>query len=129
MFKFGYNNLNNSTMARRKLVRVPAFEKAKTRLASVLSIDNALDLGNEVTADKYEVEVTKFNEALKAYNTALSTIDDLYNECIAQETVLKEWNERVLNGVAFKYGKDSSQYEMAGGTRKSERKKPSPKKP
>mgnify|MGYP003612689099 CR=1 FL=1 len=129
MFKFGYNNLNNSNMGRRKLVHVPAFEKAKTRLASVLSIDNALDLGNNVTADKYEAEVTKFDQALKVYNTALSTLDDLYNECIAQETVLKEWNERILNGVGFKYGKDSSQYEMAGGTRKSERKKPSPKKP
>lgn len=129
MFKFEYNNLKNSSMARRKLVRVPAFEKAKTRLASALSIDEALDLGNDVTAAKYGVEVTKFDQALKVYNTALSTLDDLYNECIAQETVLKEWNERVLNGVAFKYGKDSSQYEMAGGTRKSERKKPSPKKP
>ena len=116
-------------MGRRKLVRVPAFEKAKTRLASIVSIDQSLDLGNDVTADKYEVEVNKFGQALKVYNTALSTLDDLYNECIAQETVLKEWNERVLNGVAFKFGKDSSQYEMAGGTRKSERKKPSPKKP
>jgi len=128
MFKFGYNNLNNSNMGRRKLIRVPAFEKAKTRLASIVSIDKELDLGNEISAANYGKEVTKFEEALKVYNTALSTLDDLYNTCIAQETVLKEWNERVLNGVGFKFGKDSSQYEMAGGTRKSERKKPSPKK-
>lgn len=129
MFKFDSNILKNSSMARRKLVRVPAFDKAKTRLASILSIDKSLDLGNGVTAEGYGKEVTIADEVLRAYNTALSTIDDLYNACINQETVLKDWNERVLNGVAFKYGTDSSQYEMAGGKRKSERKKPSPRKP
>ena len=129
MFKFDYNILKNNSMGRRKLVRVPAFDKAKTRLASIISIDKDLDLGNDVTVSNYDKEVTKFNDTLKVYNTALSTIDDLYNACIDQETVLKEWNERVLNGVGFKFGKDSSEYEMAGGVRKSERKKPSPKKP
>jgi hypothetical protein len=29
--------------------------------------------------------------------------------------------ERMLIGVAFKFGKDSREYEMAGGVRKSER--------
>lgn len=57
------------------------------------------------------------------YNTALSTIDDLYNDCINQIKVVKDWNERILTGVATKYGKNSSQYEMAGGKKKSERKK------
>jgi hypothetical protein len=40
---------------------------------------------------------------------------------------LKDWNERILSGVATKYGKNSSQYEMAGGVKKSERKKQTPK--
>ena len=116
-------------MARKKLIRVPDYDKAKIRLASIKSIDKALDLGNDVTAAKYEAEVEAFAVRLVKYNTALSTIDDLYNDCIAQIDVLKEWNERVLNGVAFKFGNNSSQYEMAGGTRKSERKKPLPRKP
>ena len=60
---------------------------------------------------------------ISTYNTALSTIDDLYNDCIAKIDVIKDWNERVLTGVATKYGKNSSQYEMAGGKKKSERKK------
>ena len=116
-------------MARKKLIRVPDFDKAKTRLASIKSIDKSLDLGSDITAIKYEVEVDKFSNNLNAYNTALSTIDDLHNACIAQIDVLKDWNERVLSGVATKFGKKSSQYEMAGGTKKSERKKPTPKKP
>lgn len=35
----------------------------------------------------------------------------------------------MLAGVASKYGKDSNEYEMAGGTRKSEIKRPAKKKP
>jgi hypothetical protein len=31
---------------------------------------------------------------------------------------------KVLLGVAYKYGKDSEEYEMAGGVRKSKRKRP-----
>lgn len=36
-------------------------------------------------------------------------------------------SERMLAGVAARYGKDSSQYEQAGGVRKSERKRPTRK--
>ena len=110
-------------MARRKLIRVLNLEKGTTRLAAVKSIDAALDLGNNITVANYETQVDLFRNKLATYTTALSTIDDLYNDCIAQETVLKDWNERVLTGVATKFGKNSSQYEMAGGVKKSERKK------
>jgi len=111
-------------MARLKLARVLDLEKARTRVAAVKSIDPALDLGNGITVDNYELEANNLSANLAAYNTALSTVDDLYNTCIAQINVLRDWNERVLAGVATKYGKNSSQYEMAGGVKKSERKKP-----
>ena len=115
-------------MARKKLVRVPDLEKGRTRLASIKSIDAALDLGNGITAAGYGTQLDLCGAKLSKYNTALSTIDDLYNDCIAQIDVVKDWNERVLNGVASKYGKNSSQYEMAGGVKKDERKKPIRKK-
>lgn len=115
-------------MARKKLVRVRDLEKATTRLSAVKSIDAALDLANGITIPNYEAEIKALATKLELYNTTLSTIDDLYNECIDQIEVLKDWNERVLTGVATKFGKDSSQYEMAGGKRKSERKKRTAKK-
>ena len=114
-------------MARLKLARVLDLEKGRTRLAAVKSIDPALDLSNGITVANYETEVDKLNARLEAYNTALSTVDDLYNGCVAQIDVLKDWNERVLAGVATKFGKNSSEYEMAGGVKKSERKKPAKK--
>jgi uncharacterized protein YukE len=111
-------------MARKKLVRVLVLEKGITRLSAIKSIDQTLDLSNGITVANYETEVNDLTTKLSTYNTALSTIDDLYNVCIAQIEVLKDWNERMLTGVATKYGKNSSQYEMAGGRKKSERKKP-----
>ena len=86
-----------------------------------------MDLGNDLNVANYEAQITKLNSNLGDYNTALSTVDDLYNVCIAQIDVLRDWNERILNGIASKYGKNSSQYEMAGGVKKSERKKPKKK--
>lgn len=111
-------------MARKKLVRVPVLDKGRTRLSSVKSINPALDLGDDLTVANYETQVTKTKDAVDFYNTTLSTIDDLYNASLAQIEILKDWNERILNGVAAKFGTNSSQYEMAGGVRKSERKKP-----
>ena len=96
-------------------------------MSAVKSIDTALDLGNGITVALYEAQVESLTSKLSTYNTTLSTIDDLYNGCIAQMAVVADWNERVLAGVASKYGKNSSEYEMAGGVKKSERKKPKAK--
>jgi hypothetical protein len=110
-------------MARRKLARVLDLEKGTTRLAAIKSIDAALDLGNNINVTAYESALNLLQTKLNTYNTTLSTIDDLYNGCLAQIEVVKDLNERILTGVATKYGKNSSQYEMAGGKKKSERKK------
>ncbi len=109
-------------MGRRKLMRVVDLDKGRTRLAAVKSIDPALDLGSNITVANYETQVDLLTANLNAYNAALSTVDDLYNVCIAQLNTIKEWNERILVGVAAKFGKNSSEYEMAGGVRKNERK-------
>jgi hypothetical protein len=36
------------------------------------------------------------------------------------EKTLGAFSEKMLTGIAFKYGKDSREYEMAGGIRRSE---------
>ena len=111
-------------MARRKLERVRDFEKAKTRVAGVKSISPTLDLGNGITVVGYEAVIDSVDTKISAYNTHLSIVDDLYNGCIAELQILKDWNEKILLGVKSKFGANSSEYEMAGGVRKSERKKP-----
>jgi hypothetical protein len=110
-------------MARRKKV-FTHYDQASTRLSALKSIDPVLDLGSNLTVPNYEAQILALRDKLSTYNTTLSTIDLLYNELNALEDALKDISERMLAGVAVKYGKNSNEYEMAGGTKKSERKRP-----
>ena len=113
-------------MARQKKVSL-IVEKSQQRLSALVSIDSALDLGNGLTASAFQAEVAGCQAKLDAYNTLLSQVDEAYNAYQLSEKALRDLSERMMAGVASKYGKDSSQYEMAGGVRKSERKRPTRK--
>ncbi len=89
--------------------------KAERRLAGIKSIDAKLDLGNGLSTAWYEKEVTKLRQAVEEYNMLLSKVDDASNNVEAVEKQLATASENVLLGVKIKFGKDSSQYEMAGG--------------
>jgi ATP phosphoribosyltransferase regulatory subunit HisZ len=103
-------------------------EKAQTRLASLSSIDSALDLGSGLTLAAYRADIQDAQATLEAYNNLLSQADEAANQLHAAEADLRSLSERMLAGVAAKYGKDSNEYEMAGGVRKSEIKRPARKK-
>ena len=102
-------------------------EDANTRLASIKSIGANLDLGNGVTTVVYSDLIEQTRTVLEEYNTALSLVDEKQNLYRKIEKELKALHERVLISVAAKYGKDSNEYEKAGGVKKSERKKPTKK--
>lgn len=79
---------------------------AQERAANLRGIDPALDLGNDLT--------------LAAFNARLAKADAAGNEFRAAEKQLRAQSARMLAAVGVKYGKDSNEYEMAGGTRASE---------
>jgi len=56
-------------------------------------------------------------------NTVEAQLTDLRNERGALNTTLWDTLKRLRAGIKAAYGDDSSQYEMLGGTRRSERKK------
>ena len=62
-----------------------------------------------------------------SHSQLAAQMDDSSNRFDAQNDLLRDWNRRVLSAVEAQFGPDSSEYEMVGGTRKSERKKPSKK--
>ena len=64
-----------------------------------------------------------------SHSQLAAQMDDSSNRFDAQNDLLSDWNRRVLSAVEAQYGPDSSEYEMVGGTRKSERKRPSKKGP
>jgi hypothetical protein len=102
-------------------------EKANVRAAGLRSIGPE-DFGGGLTSAAYEAAVEETRQKLDDYNQALSAVDEKGNILTDSEKKLQDLSERVLAGVAAKYGKNSNQYEKVGGVRKSDRKRPAARK-
>jgi hypothetical protein len=108
-------------MARRKRTS-DSLLKAQTRAAALESIDSNLDLGNGMTLAAYKLAIAGTDAKLAEYNTQLSDLDGLLSALEAAEVKVDDLSGRMLAAVAVKYGKDSNEYEKAGGTKSSDRK-------
>lgn len=97
--------------------------QASERLSGLKAIDPSLDLGNGLKVGEFETAITNLRATVEDYNSMLSQLDEKQNQIDAAEEAVRNLSERMLAGVAAKYGKDSNEYEQAGGVRKSERKK------
>jgi hypothetical protein len=109
-------------MARRKR-NSTVLETARQRLVGLKSITPVPDFGPSLAITGYESEITGFNALLDNYNQKVVLLDDLQNQLQAAEDALHEKNKRILSAVEGQFGSDSSQYELVGGTRLSERKR------
>ena len=101
-------------------------EKAQKRLDGLQSIDPKLSNGG-FTVSGYQKRIQELRAEISKYNTALSNLDDLTNRVQDKEQELAEYSTRMLLAVASAYGPDSSEYEKAGGKRKRDRKRPTPR--
>ena len=99
-------------------------DKAERRIAGLRSINPALDLGKGLTVEAFTDLIETTRRRVAAYNTTLSLLDADRAAMLEAEKTLMALSEKMLLGVAFEYGKDSAEYEMAGGVRKSQRKRP-----
>ena len=97
---------------------------AITRISGVKSIAADLDLGNGLNVASYQTAITELEELIDTHVTQVAQLGELKNRILEKEKVLRDFSERMLIGVGAKYGKDSNQYQMAGGTKKSLKKKP-----
>ncbi|MHC5612986.1 MAG: hypothetical protein ACYTXA_18765 [Nostoc sp.] len=104
-------------MARRKR-NSNVLERAERRIESLQSISVQLDFGEGLTIQAYTMTINDLRSKLSAYNTALSTIDKLTDDVKNAEQVVIAMSEKMLLGVASRYGKSSQEYEMAGGARR-----------
>ena len=109
-------------MARRKK-ESSTLARAEQRLSGMKSINEKLDLGNGLSTINYEKDIVALRKEIAEYNMLLSKADAAANRVKQAEKDLAGLTSKMLIGVALKYGKDSSEYEMAGGTRTSERRK------
>lgn len=99
-------------------------DTSRQRLAGLKAINPVPNLGPALTIAGYETEITTFSTALDSYNEKLASLDELQNSLETAEASLRDKNKRILSAVEAQYGSASSEYEQAGGTRQSERRRP-----
>jgi hypothetical protein len=93
---------------------------AQERSGNLRAIDPNLDLGNNLTVAAYDAKITEAQTVLDTYNGLLAQADAAGNDFKAVEKELRDLSSQMLAGVKVKYGRDSNEYEMAGGTRLSD---------
>ncbi|MBS1797381.1 MAG: hypothetical protein JSS81_26400 [Acidobacteria bacterium] len=109
-------------MSRRRLGIPKEVPAAQQRVNGMKSVDAALDLGNGLSVESMNGQIKTVTDAINEYNTLIATLDDRSNRIETEVKRLRDMTTRALAGAEFKYGADSSEYEMIGGTRMSDRK-------
>ncbi len=101
-------------------------------LADATSITNAWTANPDFTLG--DITLAKFKAAFNGLDTANAAVETqrteltgLINDRDDQAVALNELVTRARSGFRAIYGPDSTQYEQAGGTRTSERKRPNRK--
>ena len=107
-------------MSRRKRTS-RVLENAELKSAGLKAIDLNLDFGDACSLTKLTQLIEELRAKIDAHNTAVSAVDSCKTQIEQLEKSLGNLCEKLLIGVAFKYGKDSQEYEIAGGVRTSER--------
>jgi hypothetical protein len=103
-------------------------ETARQRLAGLKSIQPAPNFGPNLSVADYEQKIKNLGDELDGYNAKLAALDEQQNTIDSKEDALNDLNKRMLSATGAQYGSDSSEYEMVGGTRSSERAR-TPRKP
>ncbi|MEH1932208.1 MAG: hypothetical protein V7L14_00410 [Nostoc sp.] len=96
-------------------------EKAELRSAGLKAIDSNMDFGDNCGLKNLTQSIEQLRTMLDAYNIAIAMIDSSKTKIDEMEKTLSNLTDKIVRGVAFKYGKNSSEYELAGGIRDSER--------
>jgi hypothetical protein len=98
-------------------------ENAATRINGIRAFAPTLDLGSGLTLAAFEDAIGNARAKLEDYNQTIATLDEKANQVIAAEKTVSELSARMLAGIGARFGKDSNQYEQAGGVRQSERRR------
>ncbi|MGF2039406.1 MAG: hypothetical protein RMZ43_029535 [Nostoc sp. CmiVER01] len=96
-------------------------EKAEFRVAGLKAIDPKINFDDTHNLQNLTHLIDNFHNMLDDYNAAIAMIDSSRKKLDEMEKNLSQVSDKMLMGVGFKYGKNSNEYELAGGVRDSER--------
>ena len=107
-------------MSLHRRTRSRSIDTGRMRVNALKNIDETLEFGRGFNAEAYETLVDGATDAIHRYNAMLANVDKQRRVLQRLERKLNDANERVFTGIATLFGKDSIEYEMIGGTRKSD---------
>jgi len=104
-----------------KLYPADVLEQAQSVLAAWGEIDSQLVFGT-LSHSALDGDIIKARQTLSQMEALEAQLTNLRNQRDAHNQEIWDKVKRARNGFKAHYGDDSSQYEMVGGTRLSERK-------
>ncbi|MBW4688393.1 MAG: hypothetical protein KME40_25715 [Komarekiella atlantica HA4396-MV6] len=96
-------------------------EKTEQKVIGFKSINSSLDFGDSISLNHLTDLTEQLRNEIDQYNMMLTSLDSAKAKIETLEKTIRETSERLVSGVVLKYGKDSREYEMTGGVRKSDR--------
>ncbi len=117
-------------MGLRKSKESAAVTRAKKRRDGMKTIDDAReapveygDVAKPCNTAALTAKIDAYDADQSLANSMLADVDAVINRVKGYEKEIKSLFKRALSGAVSKFGEDSSEVEMMGGTRSSERKK------
>ena len=96
-------------------------DKGQLRIFKLRAVDSKMDFGSDRNLATLSQQIEQLQTKLNDYNTTIAKLDATKLEIDAMERRMGDLLDQLMNGVSAQYGNDSREYEMAGGTRKSDR--------
>jgi len=96
-------------------------DKGQLRIFKLRAVDSKMDFGSDRNLETLSQQIEQLQTKLNDYNTTIAKLDATKLEIDAMERRMGDLLDQLMNGVSAQYGNDSREYEMAGGTRKSDR--------
>lgn len=94
--------------------------KALVRSNNLKSISPTLDLGGGLTVAAFDSKIAEAQAAEADYNQTVASLDEKSNRLDALLKETSEMSARLLAGVGARHGRNSDEYEKAGGVKTDE---------
>ncbi|NJR38377.1 MAG: hypothetical protein HC781_05440 [Leptolyngbyaceae cyanobacterium CSU_1_4] len=92
---------------------------AERRMNAAKAIDSTFDFGNGLTISRIKDLIEAYDEQCIAHNNATEILEELTAKLKGTEEAIESLADRLLDAVAAKYGRSSSEYKLVGSIRKN----------
>jgi hypothetical protein len=101
-----------------RILNLKSLDKAQRRIVGIRNLNLELNLGKGLSVSEFSTQVEILQAKLEGYNAMVNALAQQREEIDTMERSLRGTSERILGAVASIYGKESDEYEVAGGVKR-----------